>query len=176
MSYLAAAVVLLGVLCCLNLAMTLAVVRRLRTQAERASEDAVRLPPGVLAPEFSATTVSGPVVTLSDLTGARSVVAFLAANCPPCHEQVPEFTAYARSVPGGPAQVLAVVVGGTDAETAQLAGDLEGAASVALENVAGPLQKAFSVTGFPTFYVLDDTGRIQVSAPTMRGVPAFQAA
>ena len=176
MSYLAAAVVLLGVLCCVNLAMTLAVVRRLRRQAERASEDAVRLPPGVPAPEFSATTVAGPAMTLSDLTGARSVVAFLAANCPPCHEQVPAFTEYARSVPGGAGQVLAVVVGGTDAETAQLAGDLEGTASVALEPVAGPLQKAFSVTGFPTFYMLDATGRIRVSAPAMRHVPDFQTA
>jgi len=169
-------VVLLGLLCCLNLAMTLALVRRQRLEAERASQDAVRLPPGVPAPEFSAVTVTGSAITRSGLAGARSVVAFLAANCPPCHEQVPEFAAYARSVPGGASQVLAVVVGGTDAETAQLAGDLEGAASVALESVAGPLQKAFSVTGFPTFYVLDETGRIQVSAPTMRGVPAFQAA
>jgi len=176
MSYLAAAVVLLGVLCGLNLVMMLAIVRRLRQLAERAPEDAVRLPPGVLAPEFSAATVSGSVISLSGLTGARSMVAFLAANCPPCHEQVPSFAAYARSVPGGAAQVLAVVVGGTDAETAQLAGDLEGTASVALESVAGPLQKAFSVTGFPTFYLLDDMGRIQVSAPTMRGVPAFQTA
>ncbi len=72
--------------------------------------------------------------------------------------------------------MLAVVVGGTDAETAQLADDLDGAASVAIESVAGPLQKAFSVTGFPTFYVLDETGRIQVSSPTMSGVRAFQTA
>lgn len=176
MSYLAVAVVLLAVLCGLNLAMTLAVVRRLRRQAERATEDAVRLPPGVPVPEFSAVTVAGRVVARSDLTGARAMVAFLAANCPPCHEQVPAFVAYARSVPGGAAQVLAVVVGGTDAETAELARDLEGTAEVVLEPVAGPLQKAFSVTGFPTFYVLDETGRIQVSAPVMRAVPAFQAA
>lgn len=176
MSYLAVAVVLIGVLCCLNLAVTFAVVRRLHLQADRRSDEVVRLPPGTQAPEFSVTTTSGAVRSLADLTGARSVVAFLAAQCPPCHEQVPGFMAYARSVPGGDAQVLAVVVGGDDAETAKLAGDLEGTAAVVVERVQGPLQKTFAVSGFPTFYVLDETGRILLSAPTMRGVTPLQPA
>jgi thiol-disulfide isomerase/thioredoxin len=176
MSYLAAAVLLIGALCCLNLIVTFGIVRRLRLQADHGSQETVRLPPGTLAPEFTTTTISGSARSLGDLTGARSVVAFFAAKCPPCHEQVPAFVAYARSVPGGAAQVLAVVVGGDDPETAQLAGELQGPASVAVERAHGPMQEAFAVLGFPTFYVLDDHGRIQVSAPAMDLIRSAQPA
>jgi peroxiredoxin len=155
---------------------TFGVVRKLGRKGGHVSEDLVRLPPGTQAPEFTTTTVSGVARSLGDLTGARSVVGFFAAACPPCHEQVPAFAAYARSFPGGAAQVLAVVAGGDDSETAKLVSELDGLASVVLEPAQGPMQVAFGVLGFPTFYLLDESGRIQVSAPTMRFVARFQPA
>jgi len=115
------AVALIGVLCLLNFALTFAVIRQVRRQGERAAihgESGGRrlwhLTAGSAAPEFTVQAVSGETVSLSDLAGARSVVAFFSVGCAPCQIQLPELKAYARSVPGGAGQVLVVVRGAAD--------------------------------------------------------------
>lgn len=125
-----------------------------------------RLPPGARIPDFAATTLTGQQVTLASLTGARSLVGFFAAGCRPCHEQLPEFAEHARRFAGAE-HVLAVVAGpGDDASMGTFASTLAGIAAVASEPLqGGSAQKAFSVPGFPSYYVLDEQGLVESSAP-----------
>jgi peroxiredoxin len=176
------AVVLIGALSLINFALTFAVIRQVRRYGELLAgrgagggQPPWHIQAGSPVPEFTATTVSGGRVSLSDLTGARSVVAFFAVGCPPCRMQLPEFTRYAGSFPGGAAQVLAVVAdpeGELEEKTDDYVRELTGVATVVVEPPGGPAAQAFSVSGQPTFYVLDERGRVETSGMAVRRIAA----
>jgi hypothetical protein len=65
--------------------------------------------------------------------------------------------------------VLAVIIGrnGDPDSAATFVEELAGTASIVLEALRGPLQTSFSVSGYPSFYVLDERGRVESSAPTV---------
>ncbi len=167
MSFLAVATTLLGVLCLVNLVLTVVLVRRVRRNGERiAAGPGFRrqagLPAGAKVGDFTAATVSGASQSLADLAGGRSLVGFFSPTCGPCQRQVPEFTELARTIPGGVAHVLAVVAG-EGAEAAEFAAGLAETASVVIEPAHGPVATAFAARGFPTFYLVDAEGRIEAS-------------
>jgi peroxiredoxin len=162
---LAALVAALSFLCLVNLALLLAVVRKVRLLGERVDKmpamgAAALLPVGSKAPEFSVVTTAGDSRTLADLAGSRSVVGFFSPNCEPCRTQLPEFTEFARALPGGPRHALAVVVGQAEA-AAGFAASLDGAAAVVITQRRGSLTTAFSVRGIPAFYLIGPDGRIE---------------
>jgi thiol-disulfide isomerase/thioredoxin len=152
-------------LCLVNLALLFAVIRKVRLLGERVDKvpvmaPAALLPVGSQVPEFTAVTTNGESRSLADLAGSRSVVGFFSPNCQPCQVQVPQFIEFAKALPGGVGHAFAVVVGeGTAA--AGLAAELDGAAAVVITPARGPLIAAFSVRGFPAFYLVDPDGRIE---------------
>ncbi len=154
-----------GVLCLVNLALLFAVIRKVRLLSERVDKvpvmaPAALLPAGSLAPEFTAVTTSGESRSLADLAGSRSVVGFFSPGCEPCRTQLPEFIEFAKALPGGPGQALAVVVGETEA-AARLAAELDGPSAVVITPRKGTLTAAFSVRGTPAFYLIGPDGRIE---------------
>jgi peroxiredoxin len=164
MAYLAAAVVFVGLLCFLDLLLSLAIIRRLRQEQDQHGAaphgvQAVTLPAGTMAPEFTAVTTTGAARTRDSLAGQRSVIAFFAASCDSCRTQLDDFADYARSMPGGAGQVLAVV-SGDPGQARDIVQKLDGPVSIALESEDSPTAAAFSVWGFPSFYALDEDGRI----------------
>ena len=179
-----AAVAIAGVLCVLDLLLTFLVIRWARRQFAQFAWLANRgnfflpssLPVGSKAPEFEVTTISGVTRSLASLTGARSAVGFLSVNCGPCREQLPEFKEYARTVPGGARQVLAVVAGDSERDQdaiAEFVGELDGVASVVVEPVrAGAAGQAFAVNRWPTFLVLDEDGKIEAGGAVVRALSA----
>jgi peroxiredoxin len=173
MPYLQAALAMVAVLCLANLALTFALVRRVRRHDEQlAARPWLRgavmpLPAGTKVPEFAAVTVSGERRTLGDLSGSRCLVGFFTTGCLPCDVQKPEFAEFAKTIPGGAAQVLAVITGAEE-EAAEFAADLDGVASVVIEPRHGALAAAFSAHGRPSFYLIDADGRIETSGMTVR--------
>jgi thiol-disulfide isomerase/thioredoxin len=154
-----------SVLCLVNLVLLFAVIRKVRLLGERVDKvpvmaPAALLPVGGKAPEFTAVTTNGESRSLADLAGSLSVVGFFSPNCQPCHTQVPQFIEFAKALPGGAGHALAVVVGERTA-AAGLAAELDGAAAVVITPAGGPLIAAFSVRGFPAFYLVDPDGRIE---------------
>jgi peroxiredoxin len=154
-----------SVLCLVNLALLLAVIRKVRLLGERVNKmppigAAALLPVGSKAPEFTVLTTSGQSRSLADLAGSRSVVGFFSPNCPPCSTQLPEFIEFAKGLPGGPGQALAVVVGQEEA-AAGFAAELNGAAAVVITQRQDPLTVAFSVRGMPAFYLVGPDGKIE---------------
>lgn len=177
MTYLVLAVALTGALCLVNLLLTFGVIRRLRQQADSHSHDhagssgddsaAYQLARGTPAPDFTATATTGATVSLADLTGSRSLIAFLASECEPCQRALPELVDLARSVPGGSAQVLAVVVG-NNASVDAFVDALEGVAQVVVEPGIGGISTAFDIQAFPTYYMVDERGVIQSGSAMLR--------
>lgn len=177
-----AAIDIVGVLCAANLLLTFMVIRWARQQfREFASRRPIAIAGrlvGSKAPQFEVRTIAGTAVTLADLTGARSAVAFLSVNCGPCRAQLPEFVEYARTVPGGASQVLAVVGGDSEHDQAaidEFVAELEGVASVVVEPArTGAASKAFSVMGWPTFYAIDESGQIEAGGAAVRMLSTAQ--
>ncbi|MEV5379825.1 hypothetical protein B7P34_12670 [Streptosporangium nondiastaticum] len=164
MPVLIAAVVLVGLLCTLDLILTLGVIKRLRDHTALLAKAAEGSPPGrppVIkvgeeVGEFSAVSVDGEVLTRASLSG-DTLVAFFSPSCGPCHEMLPKFAEYARTVPGGRKQVLAVVVGTPDRAKGQVAG-LTSVARVVVQDADLALTDAFQVFGFPTLLQVTTDG------------------
>ncbi|MEV3926773.1 TlpA family protein disulfide reductase [Actinomadura coerulea] len=166
MPYLVAAVVLLGVLCLLNLLLTVGILRRMRADALRSAgrgDSLFALEPGAPVGEFTAVTVDGDPVTRRDVTG---VVGFFSADCAACHDLLPSFVGRAREL--GRERVLAVVGGDDPATVAALAP----VARVVLADLdGGPMARAFQNEWTPALYVVDEDGRIAATDTRIDRLP-----
>lgn len=153
MPFVIATLVFVGLLCALDLVLTVGVIKRLREHTDllaNRSGGRLSLGPGDEVGEFSALTVDGEPVR-DDMIDTETVVAFFSPTCGPCKEKLPKFVEYARTVPGGRGRVVAVVA--TDRDDAA-AGDpmvsaLGPVARVLAGEEAEQLAEACKVQGFP---------------------------
>jgi peroxiredoxin len=176
LAYLTAAVALVGVVAISALLLVIALARRIRElgtstgNLQHGKTPAVSdLPPGSRPAHFGAATMSGGTVSLGALSGRRALVGFFFAGCIPCNRQLPGFVELAKTIPGGPGQVVAVVSGQPD-KAAEYAARLAGAASVVLESPRadeGTIAHAFSVSTWPSYYLLDSAGTVESGATSL---------
>lgn len=182
MSFLIAAVVLVGMLCTLDLILTFGVIRRLRVHTQRLAglgDDGeghrAALTAGESVGDFVSSTVDGELLSPESLDG-DTLVGFFALGCQPCEEKKPEFLAYAKRLPGGRREVLAVVVGDPAAAT-ETAAQLTQVARVVVERPDGPVSTAFRAYAYPTILMTARTGdgRLVVTAGQvdLTGPPAL---
>jgi hypothetical protein len=173
MAYLVAALFLVGLLCAIDLLLTLAVIRRLREHEQRfvgLSGAAVAFQPAVdRVPEFTATTVDGRTVCGPDLRGA--VVAFFSTDCVACEPEVPKFVRYLAEEGYERKQVLAVVAGVDTPEAKRIVDQLHEIAEVVREPFDGTVCTAFANSRFPTYYLVAEGGDIETGAPHVAGLP-----
>ncbi|MEU4211794.1 hypothetical protein AB0F13_17615 [Streptomyces sp. NPDC026206] len=166
MSIVIAALILVGLLCSLDLLLTVGVIKRLREHTELLSRkgDQASLTTGEEVGSFSARTVDGEAVT-DEMIDTETVVAFFSTTCGPCKEKLPKFVEYARSVPGGRGRVIATVVGEGD-ESAPMVAALSPVARVTAEDASGVMGEAFKVMAYPVVLKVNRTtdGRLLVMA------------
>ncbi|MEV4019595.1 hypothetical protein AB0J35_54850 [Nonomuraea angiospora] len=153
MPFLIVAVVLVGLLCLLDLVLTLGVLRRLRAhtaELERLAGTSTLMPydPRVLVGRTLPQDVAGP-----------RLVGFFDVGCDTCHERAPQFAAQAKGQ-----SALAVISGAAD-EAADLVEVVGGVASVVTGEDALRLVQALDIHAFPTFLRTDEDGRV-VAADT----------
>lgn len=176
MTYLSAALVLLGLLTISNLLLTIGIVRRLREHTaqlaglDNAEIGDIALPVGSAVAEFASQTTDGVDISLSSLP-ARALVSFFSPSCVACKKRLPEFVGYAASNSADRNSLLAVVAGPAD-ESADLIEQLRPVALVVSEPEQGPVQRAFGVTGYPAFVALTN-GRVMTSSYLLE--PAVEA-
>lgn len=165
-----AAIAIVGVICVLNLLLTVAVVRRLREHTELINRGSVpssgpaeiTRAAGTRAGEFRVVTDDDRVLTRDDLRSGM-LVAFFSPQCPACEEQKPAFLRYAAGLPGGRDDVIAVLLGPPE-ELAGLREELSGLAQIVIEaNVDGELSTAFGLRGYPAFCLMGQDGVLAVT-------------
>jgi hypothetical protein len=180
MPLLVVAVALVGALCVLNLLLSLGVIRRLREHTELIDavyEFAGSTPgtgsagsgpaPGDTVADFRAVTTGGEPVGRDDLAPS-TVVAFLAADCKGCHEQLPGFLAWAR---GQDRQRVLAVVSGHDGAPNDLVEQLTPVARVVLEDAKPPVARAFGVRSYPRFCVLGPDATLSAVVSAVSRLP-----
>jgi hypothetical protein len=117
---------------------------------------------GELVGAFATATVDGAPLTDAMLVG-ETLVGFFSPRCRVCALRLPKFVEYARGLPDGRNQVLAVVIGDAE-DTAAVAAELSPVARVVIEDRHGVLKAAFQVQAYPTILVVapDPSGRLVV--------------
>jgi peroxiredoxin len=113
---------------------------------------------GVLAPDFSVTTLDGKTIKLSELKGKRVVLDFWATWCPPCRKEIPHFIKLASEA--SPDELVIIGISSEDADTLK--------AFVKKNGINYPIASADDfpspykdVTGIPTTFFIDRQGVIQ---------------
>jgi thiol-disulfide isomerase/thioredoxin len=173
MPYLTAAVVLLAVLGMLNLLLTLAIVRRMRTMTP-GNELPEPLSVGSAIRPFTATTIDGQTISERDLRGSQVLVGYFSPGCPPCEAALPRFVTYAAGLDRE--RVLAVIVDGTGTDAARdQAVALEAVARVVVTSERATVVDALSAHGYPVVFLLDEDGRVVAADTTVDNLPMVTA-
>ena len=178
MVLLGAAVALVGTLCLLDLLLTFGVIRRLREHTELLSQTGVPDMPvtGLAAGEpvtaFSVLTLSGEL--LDDASSLR-VAGFFSSACSACPERVEPFTQYLAGHRVAPESVLSVVVTPHDS-LPPYAHRLSESGRVCVVRDDSEVVKAFRISGFPAFCVLDADGAVVAASYDPATLPAPAAA
>ena len=177
---LVAAVVLVGVLCLLDLLLTLGVIRRLQEHTSHleqllAGGSANALPTvGETVDEFTAETVDGAPVS-RDFFSVETLVAFFSPTCEPCIAKLPDFTKHAARWRNDQRQVLAVVTGPTE-QAAEMVDSLKPVATVVADGMNGPVSRAFKAHSTPTFCLVDNAGTVIAADYDLDRVPTLAEA
>ncbi|MBE3011822.1 TlpA family protein disulfide reductase [Microbispora sp. NEAU-D428] len=166
MAVLVAAVILLGGLVLVNLLLTTAIIRKLRTLG-KASPPGGEVPaPGLAVgaevPAFSALTVADTKVDSDGFAGERTLVGFFSTDCRHCLPKAPAFLATARDAAADGVRTLAVVVAGSEGP-AKLLAALTDDVSVVVEDEGGAMADAFAISGFPVFFLVGPDATVAAS-------------
>ena len=115
---------------------------------------------GVQAPDFELDTLTGERIRVSDLRGKPVLINFWATWCIPCRTEMPFIQArYTRA--SGELAVLAVNYDEPAADVQQFTDELGMTFDVLLDPGA-KVQELYRVHGYPTTYILDSDGVIQI--------------
>jgi len=170
--------VIFGALFLANLILTFGTIRRLRERTailgghSDSERSVIGLPIGETPAVFEAVTLDGQ--RLTGPAGFR-LVAFFSSSCSICAERVPTFTDYARVNHLGRDRVLAVVLGSTEESLPHL-DELAAVAQVCAEPENDELSKAFAVSGYPAFCLLDADGAVGAASFDPAALPVPIAA
>jgi peroxiredoxin len=113
---------------------------------------------GVLAPDFSVTTLEGKKIQLSDLKGKRVIVDFWATWCPPCVMEIPHFIKLSSETPTD--QLVIVGISSEDEDTLKSFVKKKGInyPIASEDDLPAPYNE---VTSIPTTFFIDRKGVIQ---------------
>jgi hypothetical protein len=170
----------IAILCVLNLALVLAVIRQLRVHTsalaalgQRAVEPDSGLAPGTPVPPLAATTEDGVELSPDTLGSGEKVLAFVSATCAGCREHLPGFVTAARVA--YPPDDVVVVVSGDRPLGDDLVGAARGVAHVLVEPDDGRWTTGFGIRAFPTF-VRVRGGVVAAKGPLVSDVVRLQPA
>ncbi|WP_159884821.1 redoxin domain-containing protein [Paenibacillus puerhi] len=118
---------------------------------------------GDAAPEFTAMTLEGEAVALSDYRGQGVMLNFWASWCGPCVSEMPRMNeAYEDDLPG--VAVLAVNVGESRGTAAGFVSDHKLTFPILLDP-SGEAADSYGLIGLPRTFLIDKQGRIAQIVP-----------
>jgi peroxiredoxin len=115
---------------------------------------------GVVAPDFTLTSLDGESVSLSDYAGRPVLLNFWASWCPPCREEFPALAVSREAHVESGFEILGVTHNDTD-ELSQKFADDANAEWPLLPDSDNTVWEAYGGVGLPTSYFVDAEGVVQ---------------
>jgi peroxiredoxin len=115
---------------------------------------------GARAPEFSAPTLAGPPIRLSELRGQAVVLNFWATWCEPCRAEMPLLDDRATALAGQGLVVLGVNFDEPEEDVRAYRDEL-GLSFPLVLDPGGAVQALYRIVGYPTTYFIDAEGIIR---------------
>ncbi|MFF4263491.1 TlpA family protein disulfide reductase [Streptomyces virginiae] len=179
MIFVVAGMVLVGALGLLNLALSLAIVRRLRRQEEQRRAVDPHAPSGpevgTKLPMFSAPAIGGEVFASESLAGGAAALSFITTSCGACDEFVEDMPEFAARTGLDDSRIV-VVIAGEQGKARQMADRLDGLATVVFEEAPGDISSLYSITATPTTVIADADQYVTAthtgSKPNLQALPA----
>lgn len=116
-----------------------------------------QIKPGMTAPVFALSNLTGKQISLSDFRGKVLIVNFWASWCPPCIEEMPSLQSLYINLQGRPFELIAVNIDEKEFEPRNIAKKL----GLSFQILLDPLQKTtkqYNLTGVPETYIIDKNG------------------
>jgi peroxiredoxin len=150
--------VALWVVVLLNLLLTLAVIRRINGGGQ---VHQMGLKPGTEAPDFTAQTLDGKIVTLASYTGHKVAFIFISPYCQPCKAKIPDFQAiHVKTRQVGVEWVL-VNVAGTLADAQAMVADFKITTPLLYApRDTNPFIRDYQAGGTPSYCMVDEDGKV----------------
>jgi cytochrome c biogenesis protein CcmG, thiol:disulfide interchange protein DsbE len=114
---------------------------------------------GKMAPNFTASTLSGSRITLSRDRGHIVVLTFWASWCEPCQQESPDLSTFAWQQRTAGVDVIGVVWDDTVADALAFQRDF-GVLFPSVTDPYGSIANSYGVTGPPTTFVIDARGQV----------------
>ena len=115
---------------------------------------------GVVAPDFTLTSLDGETVSLSDYAGRPVLINFWASWCPPCREEFPALAVSREAHAESGFEILGVTHNDTDELSQKFADDAD-AEWPLLPDSDNTVWEAYGGVGLPTSYFVDAEGVVQ---------------
>lgn len=116
---------------------------------------------GEPAPDFTAVSLDGEIVSLSDYRGEPVWINFWGAWCPPCRAEMPDIqAAYEELEPEG-LVLLALSLGDPPSEAADFAAKVGVTFTVLLDPDRSLTSDAYPIYNFPTHIFVDEEGIVR---------------
>lgn len=171
MMVLTSAVVVLGILCVLNLAVSAALIRRLRDLPGRDTPPAPGgLPAGSAVPEFALRSENGDPLDLASLRGRHTLIAFLSTTCPACAVQAPGFAAIGSELADAGTDVITVLLS-NGPDTRGLRALLSSADTLLTDADALALTQVFRIEATPTYCLIGPDATVTASFADLADLP-----
>ncbi|MBZ0268958.1 TlpA family protein disulfide reductase, partial [bacterium] len=122
------------------------------------------LAPGTKAPAFTLPALDGSGDVDGPVRGPLTLLLFAKASCPTCRWVMPTFQTLHERTAGGSLHVLGIFQDDPDVERAAAA-ELGVTFPVAVEETPWAVAEAYGLTTVPTFYLLDEHGKVLVTSP-----------
>lgn len=152
--------VLVWIVVLANLALTLALVRRVNAFPGSLAGMDSGLPIGTPAPDFSLQTLTGQTVTLANFTSRSTTFVFVDPHCQPCHALLPSLKTLAQGACAAGTPLVLVSDGGKP-ETEEMMQVLEGQVEVLLApRLEHTLFTDYHINMTPSYCSLDEKGVI----------------
>lgn len=166
--FLTLSLVLLWIIVLLNLALTLALIRRAASGTGHVQPDGI--PKGRTAPNFVANTLSGEEVSLANFDNRSVFFIFISPDCVPCREALPSYGALQLKAQRAGVEMVLVSIGDI-ARTQSLIDEFD----IKIPVLVAPRESNaffndYKVTGTPFFYLLNKKHKVESA-----GYPSLEA-